>query len=175
MKSMQHTTLMLALAGALSLPIMSMAADAAMDGHSSHHSGQPQAAAEAASAPDATGNRMQAMRARMMEIRASKDPEKREQLMEALIKDMEATMQDGSCPMMAAGKGDMGMMGGQGGMGMMGHGMHGGMPMGQGMTGPHDMMSKRMEMLEKRMDMMQMMQMRMGPGMQGGGLGTPDK
>lgn len=156
MKSMQRTALMLALAGLLSLPIMSMAADVAKDEHSGHHPDQAQTAAQDAT-PAAT-ERMQAMRARMMEIRASKDPEIRKQLMAAQMKDMETMMQDGSCPMMAGGKGGMGMMGGQGGMGMM----------GQGMSGQDDMMKKRMDMMEKRMDMMQMMmQRRMGPGGQG--------
>ncbi len=149
LKSMQRTALMLALTSLLSLPIMSMAADVAMDEHSGHHPDQAQTAAQEET-PAAT-ERMQAMRARMMEIRAGKDPEILKQLMAAQMKDMETMMQDGSCPMMAGGKGGMGMT-------------------GQGMSGPDDMMKKRMDMMEKRMDMMQMMmQMRMGQG----GMGTP--
>ena len=47
MKTMQRTTLMLALAGALSMPALSFAADAAKDEHSGHH---PDAAPAAATA-----------------------------------------------------------------------------------------------------------------------------
>lgn len=157
MKSMQRNTLMLALAAVLVMPATLMAADAAKDEHSGHHPAQAPTPDKAA--PTAVPDHMQAMRARMMEIHASKDPEKRKQLMEAQMKDMEAMMQDGSCPMMAGGKAGMmgpgmGMMGGKGSMGMMGQpGMQGGMQ--PGMSGSDDMMAKRMEMMEKRMDMMQ--------------------
>ncbi|MFA5083247.1 MAG: hypothetical protein WC474_11920, partial [Hydrogenophilaceae bacterium] len=106
MTSMQRTTLMLALAGTLSMPMMSMAADAAKDEHSGHHPDQAQAAAP----PAAAMERMKTMRERMMTIRAEKDPAKRKQLLEAQMKDMETMMEDGSCPMMAAGKGGGGMM-----------------------------------------------------------------
>ncbi len=148
MKSMQRNTLMLALAATLVMPVTLMAADAAKDEHSGHHPGQTAASpTPAQSAPATTHDHMQAMRARMMEIRSSKDTENRKQLMEAQMKDMEAMMQDGSCPMMAVGK--AGMMGS--GMGMMG-----------GKSGQDDMMGKRMEMMEKRMDMMQMMMQQMG-------------
>ncbi|NCS65009.1 MAG: hypothetical protein COS39_07595 [Hydrogenophilales bacterium CG03_land_8_20_14_0_80_62_28] len=158
MKTMQRNTLVLALVTILAMPATLMAADATKDEHSDHHPVQAQATTPAAQ------DRMQAMRARMMEIRATKDLKKRKQLMEAQMLDMETMMQDGSCPMMAGAKGG-GMMGGQGGMGMM----------GQGMAGSNDMMAKRMEMMEKRMDMMQMMmQERMGQDMQGG-LETPGK
>lgn len=165
MKSMQRTTLMLALAGTLSMPMLSMAADAAKDEHSGHHPEQAQAAATPAAAPE----RMKAMRERMMAIRTEKDPAKRKQLLEAQMKDMEAMMEDGSCPMLAAGKSGSGMMGPGMGMGMMGPGMQG------GAAGQDDMMGKRMEMMEKRMDMMQMMMQRgMGSGIQGG-MGMPGK
>ena len=141
MKAMLMTTRMLALAGAMSMSTVALAADAPKDEH--HPADQAQTAAPSTAAMD----RSKAMRERMMEIRASKDPDKRKQLMEAQMKDMEAMMADGSCPMMAGGK--PGMMGG----GMMG-GMMGG---GMGRAGQDDMMAKRMEMMEKRMDMMQMM------------------
>ena len=159
MKTMQRTTLMLALAGALSMPTALLAAEATQDEHAGHHSDQ--VAAQPGAAPVAVQERMQTMRKRMMEIRGTTDPEKRKPLIEAQMKDMEAMMADGSCPM-ADGKGGMGMMGPGMGMGMMGQGMGMGM-MGQGMAGQDDMMAKRMEMMEKRMDMMQMMmRMRMG-------------
>lgn len=173
MKAMQRTTLVLALAGALSMPMLSWAADAAMDEHAGHHPEQAQAAAPAAMAAQ---DRAKAMRERMMAIRAEKDPAKRKELMEAQMKDMEAMIEQGSCPMMGGMMGPgMGMMAGRGGMGMMGPGMmspgmmgpcmQGG---GMGMSGMDDMMARRMEMMERRMDMMQMMQQRMGPGMRGG-------
>ncbi len=129
MKTMQRKPLMLALAAILAMPATLMAADAAKDKHSGHHSG-PAAAAPipAQAAPAATPDKMQSMRARMMEIRAIKDPEKRKQLMEAQMKDMEAMMQDGSCPMMSDGKGGMGQMSGHGHHGNhSGHGMSGNM------------------------------------------------
>lgn len=172
MKSMQRNTLMFAMAAILAMPATLMAADAAKDEHSGHHPGQTVAASNPAQAtPAATQDHMQAMRARMMEIRASKDPEKRKQLMEAHMKDMETMMQDGSCAMMGGGKSGMmgsgmGMMGGKGGMGMM----------GQGPSGADDMMAKRMDMMEKRMDMMQMMmQMMMHKQMGQGGMAGPGK
>ncbi len=147
MKAILMTTRMLALAGAMSMSTVALAADAPKD--SDHH---PADQAQTAAPSTASMDRSKAMRERMTEIRASKDPDKRKQLMEAQMKDMEAMMADGSCPMMAGGK--PGMMGG----GMMGGGMMGGM-MGGGMgkAGQDDMMAKRMEMMEKRMDMMQMM------------------
>ncbi len=178
MKTMQRTTLMLALAGALTMPALSFAADAAKDEHGGHHPEAAPVTADAtteASSPAAM-DRMQAMRQRMMEMRATQDPAKRMQLMDAQMKDVETMMQapKRSCPK-ADAKGGMGMMGGKGGMDMMGgkcgKGMMGGKG-GMGMSGQDDMMAKRMEMVEKRMDMMQMMmQMRM-QGM-GGGMGMP--
>lgn len=144
MSTWQHNTLMLALAGALAMPGTLMAADAAKD---EHHPDQ-------AAAPSAQ-ERAQAMRQRMMEIRTTKDLDKRKQLIEAQMKDMEAMMAEGSCPMMADGKPGMGMMGG--GMGMMGGKGGMGMMMGPGMMGQDGMMEKRLDALEKRLDMMQMM------------------
>lgn len=148
MKSMRRTTLMLALAGAFSMPLMSLAADAAKDEHSSHHPGQAQAAAPA---QPAAVDQAKTMRERMQAIRAEKDPARRKELLEAQMKDMEVMIEAGSCPMPGGGMGmgmmgpGMGMMGGKGGMGMM----------GQGMSGMDDMMARRMEMMEKRMEMMQ--------------------
>ncbi len=138
MKTLQRTTLMLALAGALSMPSVLLAAEAAQDEHESHH---PEETQEAATLPVA--------QAGMQERRRIRDPEKRMQ------------MKDGDNCLMAGQKGG-GMMGQ--GMGMM----RGGMMMGQGMqgmSGQDGMLAKRMEMLEKRMDLMQMMmqmQMQMG-------------
>lgn len=153
MKSMQRTTLVFVLAGALALPsTMLLAGDSA------------------AQTPGAMSMDMQTMRERMIKIHQTRDPEQRKALIDAQLKDMEAMMQDPDhkCPM-ADGKGGMG-----GGMGMMGQGMPGMM----GKSGQDDMMARRMEMMEKRMDMMQtMMQMQnrmggMGPGMgMGGGMG----
>jgi hypothetical protein len=135
MKSMQRNNLMFALVATLAMPATLLAADGAKAEHCGHHPGQTAAASSPAqAAPAATQDRIQAMRARMLEIRASKDPEQRKQMMEAQMKDMETMMQDGSCPMMAGG--------------MMRHGAAGG----------DDMMAKRMDMMQM------MMQMRMGPG-----------
>lgn len=120
MKSIQRNTLMLALAATLVMPATLMAANATKDEHSGHHPVAPSASAPAQANPAATQgvatkDPMQAMQARMMEIHTSKDPEKRRQLMEIQMKEMEAKMQDGSCPMMSDDK-----MGGQGGKCMTG-------------------------------------------------------
>ncbi len=64
MKAMQHTPLMLALAGMLSLPGVLMAADAAQDEHSGHHPEQAQTQPQ-----PATPDRLQTLRERMMEMR----------------------------------------------------------------------------------------------------------
>ena len=58
MKTMQHSTLMLALAGVLSMPALSFAADAAKDEHSGHHSEATPAAATETVGPVAA-DRMQ--------------------------------------------------------------------------------------------------------------------
>jgi len=185
MKAMQRTTLMLALAGILSLPTALLAADAAKDEHSGHHpEAAPAATVEATATPTAAATAadpMPAMRDRMRQMRQIQDPAKRMEMMDAQMKDLETMMRGPkrSCPK-ADAKGGMGMMdmmgdkcgksmmGGKGGKSMMGQGMQGGM----GMSGQDDMMAKRMEMMEKRLDMMQMMmQMRM-QGM-GGGMGMP--
>jgi len=167
MKMMQRTALMLALA--IPATTLLAAETPAQDGSASHHPAAvpaaPAAASTASTAP------MQAMRDRMRQMLQTQDPEKRKELMEAQMKDMETMMQGTkrSCPK-ADAKDGMGMMGGKCGKGMMdGKG-------GMGMAAQHDMMAKRMEMMEKRMDMMQMMmQMRM-QGMGGGmgpGMGMP--
>ena len=191
MKAMQRTTLILALAGVLAIPTTTLLASdlPTQDEHAAHHHDTAQSPTSA--------DPMQAMHDRMRQIQQTTDPEKRQQLMEAQMKDMQAMMQDPnhSCPMMEGkdgmdmagdkcGKADMGgkgMMGKKCDKGRMGHGMQGGM----NMSGQDDMMAKRMEALEKRMDMMQMMmmmQMRMSTGMQGGmgpgmqgGMGMPSK
>jgi len=186
MKAMQRTALMLALAGALSMPAALLAADVVKDEHSGHHPEAAQAATATATPTAAAmpADLMPAMRDRMRLMRQIQDPEKRMEMMNAQMKDLETMMQGPkrSCPKadakggMGMMGGGMGMMGGKCGKGMMGQGMQGGM----GMSGQDDRMAKRMEMMEKRLDMMQMMmQMRMqgmgggmGPGMQGG-MGMP--
>lgn len=100
--------------------------------HEAHH---PPGAAAAASAPPAAGHMdsmmksMQEMHAKMM---AAKTPEERARLMQ----DHMRLMQDGMAKMgqMRGGKG--------------GRGMSGGMPMG------HEVMVKRMDMMELMMKMM---------------------
>jgi hypothetical protein len=118
----------LALAGLLSLPLAAAAQAQARDEHSAHHPESSQAVmpAEMASVQDLR----QAMRARMAEIRATQDPERRRQLLEAQMKDMETMLEAGACPMPGGG-----MMGGRGGQGMMGGGMMGPGMMGGGMMG----------------------------------------
>lgn len=192
MKAMQRTALLLVLASVLAIPTTTLLASElpTQDEHAAHHPDAMQTPASVDAMP--------AMQDRMRQILQTTDPEKRKQLMEAQMKDMETLMRDPdhSCPMVEGkcgmdraggkcGKGDMGGKGGKcgmdtmGGKGMHGHGMQGGM----GMSGRDDMMAKRMQILERRMDMMQMMmmmQMRMGmqggmgPGMPGG-MGMPGK
>lgn len=161
----------LALAGLLAFPLAATAQAQASDEHSAHHpeSGQAAAPAETASVQDLR----QAMRARMAEIRATQDPERRRQLLEAQMKDMEVMLEAGACPMpsgMMGGRGGQGMMGGmqgggmQGGMGCgmmrggMSRGMGGGMHSGMG--GPDGAaadLARRLEALEKRVDLLQML------------------
>lgn len=78
---MQRTGL--ALAGVLSMPAPSFAADAAKDERSGHH---PEAATPATA-------RMQTLRQRMMEMRATQDSAQRMPLMDARMKDMETMLQ----------------------------------------------------------------------------------
>lgn len=85
---MQRTGL--ALAGGLSMPAPSFAADAAKDEHSGHHSAASPATTEAAT--PAT-DRMQTLRQRMMEMRATQDSAQRMPLMDARMKDMETMLQ----------------------------------------------------------------------------------
>lgn len=177
MKAMQRSTLILALAGVLAMPTALMAAETATDAQATHHPDQA-AATVATVTPQ---ERAKAMRERMREIRTTKDQDKRKALIEAQMKDMEAMMEDGGCPMMADGKGGMGMGPGMGmgmgpgmgpgmgmgpgaGMGMMGQGggcMGGGMGPGKGMgmgmgmgpgMGMMGAMAGQHEMMEKRME-----------------------
>lgn len=179
----KHTALMLALASAVTLP--AFAVESSRDEHAGHHPPEAQTSAPAHTqvADLSVQERRQAMRKRMQEIRATQDPEKRRQLIEAQMKDMESLLEEGVCPMPGGmmgrpGRSGMGMMGrgmqlgmgaqgmqpGTGGMGMMGgmgcpmggRGMHRGMP-GQGQAGADDAMARRLEALEKRVDLIQMM------------------
>jgi hypothetical protein len=94
MKAMQRTALVLALSAGLILPAsMSLADEApAKDAHATHH-------VDATPAPAPID--MQAMRNRMREIHQTADPDKRNTLIEAQLKDMEAMMRDPNrnCPM----------------------------------------------------------------------------
>lgn len=140
MNAIQRNTLMLVLAGAVSMPGLSLAADMAKEA--------PNSAESSAGAMPPTQESMKTMRERMWEMHKTGDPEKRKQLMEAQMKDMDAMMGERPCAM-ADDMGGMMVMGGRG-TGMMGTSMPGGMPM-------HEAMEKRMDMLEKRVDMMLMM------------------
>lgn len=168
MKALQRTSLTITLAIALALPAATLlAADPpAVDPHAGH--GPAAAPSEVAADP------MVSMRERMQQIRQTSDPEKRKELIDAQMKDMETLMQRpaASCPKadgMAGKCGGKAMMGGMGGMG----GKCGGKAMKGGMKGgkcdmSEDMLHRRMDMMEKRMDMMQMMmQNRMGQSMPG--------
>jgi hypothetical protein len=168
----------LALAGLLALPLAAAAQAQASDEHGAHHPEAGQAAAPAGTA--SIQDLRQAMRARMAEIRATQDPERRRQLLEAQMRDMEAMLEAGACPQpgggMMGGRGGPGMMGGGMQHGMGGPGMHGGMgsqgpqgDMGCGMQGRgmhHGMggqgkaaadVATRLEALEKRVDLIQIM------------------
>ncbi len=160
----------LALAGLLSLSFTAGAQAPVGDEHAAHPPEQSQAAPPSQTA--FVQDLRQAMRARMMELRATQDPERRRQLLEAQMKDMETMLEAGACPspgsgMMMGGRGGQGMMGGgmmgggmRGGMqhgmghGMMGRGMQHGMG-GQGQAGVDDALLRRLEALEKRVDLMQ--------------------
>ncbi len=88
MDTMQRTGL--ALAGVLSMPAPSFAADAAKDEHSGHHPAASPATTEAATPAAA---RMQTLRQRKMERRATQDSAQRMPLMDAQIKDVETMLQ----------------------------------------------------------------------------------
>lgn len=184
MTTRKHTVLMLALAGAVTLP--AFAVGTAGDEHAGHHPPEVQAdtPAQTQIATPSVQERRQAMRQRMLEIRATQDADRRRQLLEAQMKDIEALLDEGACPQpgsgMMAGQGRQGMMGrgmqhpgmGGGGMqhgGMGGKGMQGGMAcgmggrgmqhgiVGQGQAGVDDATARRLEALEKRVDLIQMM------------------
>ena len=91
---------------------------------------------------------MQKMRTQMAEIHRTEDPDKRDELIQSHMADMQAMMK-----MMQGMHGGKSMMG-QGGM--MGQGMTGGKMMGGQQAGMMEMMN-RQQMMEQRMDMMQMM------------------
>ncbi len=184
MKTCKPSILALALSGLLSLPMAVQAQAPATDDHSAH-----QAEASPAAAPARTASIQelrQTMRARMQEIRTTQDPERRRQLLEAQMKDMEELLEAGACPQpgggMMGGRGGQGMMGG----GPMGHGTHGGAMPGAGMhhgmggqgrpggmgcgmqgrgmqhgmggrAGAGDETLSRLEALEKRVDLLQML------------------
>ncbi|MFN3593316.1 MAG: hypothetical protein ACK4TK_01355 [Thiobacillaceae bacterium] len=178
MTARKHTVLMLALAGAVTLP--AFAVETAEDEHARHHPQEVQtnvAEQTQVAAPSAQERRL-AMRQRMQEIRATQDADKRRQLLEAQMKDIEALLDEGVCPQpgsgMMAGQGRQGMMGGMMGRGMQhggmgGKGMQGGMAcgmgglgmqhgiVGQGQAGADDATVRRLEALEKRVDLIQMM------------------
>lgn len=180
MTARKHTALMLALAGAVTLPVF--AAEKAEEEHVAHHPTEVQTNAlpQAQVAALSVQERRQAMRQRMQEIRATQDPDKRRQLLEAQMKDIEAVLDEGVCPQpgggMMAGQRRQGMMGGMMGRGMQhpgmgggGMGMQGGMAcgmggrgmqhgiVGQGQAGVDDAMARRLEALEKRVDLIQTM------------------
>ncbi len=111
-----------------------------------------QAGAKAMAGQPGKGNMMQKMQAHMKktmrqmdEIHKTKDPDKRDKLIEEHMKSMQEGME-----MMRAMGGGM-MMGMQGGQGKMGKSQ-----MGQGVKMDGDM-QMRMDRMEQRMDMMQMM------------------
>lgn len=130
MTTPKHTLLMLALAGFVTLP--ALAVEKAEDKHAGHPLSQAQASAPAQtqSAAPSAQERRQTMRQRMQEIRATQDPDRRRQLIEAQMQDMEAMLDEGACPLagggMTTGQGRQGMMGGMMGRGMQYPGMGGG-------------------------------------------------
>lgn len=162
MLNRRNTAFLLALAGALTLPSVAGAEKAGA--HAEHPAPTAATAQEQTARPSAL-ERRQVMRQRMQEIRATEDPEKRRQLLEAQIKDIEAMLEADACPLPGGGgradRGTQGMMG----QGMMGRGMqHGmggkGMPCdmrgGMGGHGPMDeATARRLEALEKRVDLLQ--------------------
>ncbi|MGQ9862495.1 MAG: hypothetical protein ACUVSD_10870, partial [Thiobacillaceae bacterium] len=88
-----------ALAGLLSLPVAATAQTT--EEHSAHHAEATQAAAPVQTA--SVEELRQAMRARMAEIRTTQDPERRRQLLEAQMKDMEALLESGAWPQLGMG------------------------------------------------------------------------
>jgi len=191
MPGRKHIVLMLAMAGVLTLP--SAVGAQAVDGHADHPP-QEMALTAVEQTPSATASvqeRRQAMRQRMQEIRTTQDPDRRRQLLEAQMKDIEAMLDEGACPLAAGGmmanRGAPGAMGqgmqcmrgmqhrGMGGgmqHGMGGKGMQGGMACGLGdgrqhgrceqrQGGVEDAMAGRLEALERRVDLMQMLLQRL--------------
>lgn len=174
MPERKHVILMLALAGVVTLP--STAGAQAVDARAGHqHTEMPATVTDPPQAASpSVQERRQAMRQRMLEIRTMQDPDKRHQLIEAQMKDMEALLDEGVCPQpgggMMAGQGGQGMMGrGMQHPGMGGKGMQGGMACGMGSGGmrhgmgghgpaaPDEATIRRLDALEKRVDLLQMM------------------
>ncbi len=175
MTTRKHTVLMVALAGAVTLP--AFAVETAEDPHASHHpqEAQTNVAGQTQVAAPSRMQRHLTMRQRMQEIRATQDPEKRCQLLEAQMSDMEAMLEADACPMPSSGMAEMrqqgmmgrGMMGGGMQYGMGGKGMHSGMSCGMGGGGRQhgvggsarpagdDAFMRRLEVLEKRVDLLQ--------------------
>ena len=107
------------------------------------------AAAQSMAKPDAMGKmdaQMKQMRDRHEKMMAAKTPEERNKLMAEHMK----TMQDGMKMMEGMGGAGMSGMDGMKGMGDM----KGGQGAAGDMTGHHQMMDKRMEMMQSMMQMM---------------------
>lgn len=165
MRANPRNALMFSIAAVLLPTSVSAVDEHHPDGTTAPAATQPQGTTAASSTQQpAAAAGMQALRERMQEMRRTRDPAKRMQLMEAQMAQMDEVVKnvEASCPMAGQGGGMMGggtrgggmMMGGgqcgMGGMGMMGG--RGGMG-----GGNEEMMAKRLEMMEKRMDMMQML------------------
>jgi hypothetical protein len=85
---------------------------------------------------------MQIMQQQMQKLRATTDPEERQKLQQEHLQTMQANMS---------------LMRGMGGPMMMGGGHQGGMSMMGGTRGTTGDMTQRHDMMERRMDMLQMM------------------
>ena len=145
---------------------LALAAGEAQD-HKAHHPESPGAIGQETPSATAGGMpMMQKMQAQMVEIRRTEDPDKRDELIQSHMADMQRMMK-----MMQDMHGDKSMMGAGGmmgqGMGMQGGGMMGGQQgdkraasqgvmTGEQQSGMMEMMN-RQQMMEQRMDMMQMM------------------
>ena len=151
MSNLRTTVLAMLLAGTA----LGAAAQSAAE-HAQHH---PAGAAAVATPPNAMGpgqtanmagmeQHMQAMRAMHDRMAAASTPEERQALMAEHMK----LMQDGMSMMKQMGAG-MQAMGGQAGMGPTG-GMAAGKGMPAGLAERHQLMEKRMEMMESMLQMM---------------------
>jgi hypothetical protein len=103
MPERKHIILMLALAGVLTLP--SAVGAQAVEGHADHQAAETAVTTveQPQSVRSSVQERRQAMHQRMQEIRATQDPDKRRQLLEAQMQDMEALLDAGVCPQPGGG------------------------------------------------------------------------